>query len=222
MLQFNLMIKVLLEGLHENHHFDGYYEIDPLTSSVTLIQQAGHGGAKINILIDTGTPKFFPVIVEKLKEQNLTPEDIHYICNTHFHLDHCGNDAFFRNATVWVGRSNHDYNNGKATIYQNTDLVKYPAGIKMILTPGHTMDHAAYVYEENGVRYVCGGDAVREDIIRSQRVPPVHAPEKFVESMKKIFEMADVIIPGHGRVIQGDLKKELYGLVCGEWRMPVG
>lgn len=209
------MIKVLLEGLHTNHHFDGYYEIDPLTSSVTLIQNESQ-----NILIDTGTPKFFPKIVEKLKEHHLAPEDIDHICNTHFHMDHCGNDAFFKNAVVWIGRSNLDYKTGKAHVYQNTDLAKYPAGIKMILTPGHTMDHAAYAYEENGVRYVCGGDAVREDIIRSQCVPPVHAPEKFVESMKMIFEIADVIIPGHGRVIRGDLKKELFSLVTGEWRLP--
>lgn len=211
------MITVLFEGLHTNHYHDGYYEIDPLTSSVTLIQNEGK-----NILIDTGTPKFFPLLKEKLAGHGLVPEDIQYIFNTHFHLDHTGSDAFFPNAEVRIGRSSLDYKTGRARIYTNEKLIEYPAGIKMIFTPGHTVDHAAYVYEEKGVKYMCAGDAVREDSIRSQRVPRVHVPEKFVASMKLIFEMADVIIPGHGRQISGTLKEELYQLVCSRWELPVG
>lgn len=210
------MINVLLEGLHENHHFKGYYDIDPLTSSVTLIQNQG-----LNILVDTGTPKFRPKILEKLSEHGLKPEDIHYVLNTHFHLDHCGNDPFFQNATVMIGRSILDYKTGRARIFQDLNLLKYPADIKMFFVPGHTADSAAYLYEENGVKYGCAGDAVREDIIRRQHVPHVHQPEKFVKSMKLIFETTDIIIPGHGCVIQGDLKKELYGLVCGEWKISI-
>lgn len=44
------MIKVLLEGSHQNHYVDHGYEIHPLTSSVTLIQHAGK-----NILVDNNT-----------------------------------------------------------------------------------------------------------------------------------------------------------------------
>lgn len=206
------MITVLLEGLHTNHYFDGYYDIDPLTSSVTLIQNEEE-----NILIDTGTPKYFPFIKEKLAEQILKPDDINYIFNTHFHMDHCGNDAFFPKATVWIGRSNLDYKTGRARVYTDEKLIDYPAHVKMFFTPGHTVDHVSYFYEENGVKYVWAGDALREDIIRKQAHPKVHVPEDFISSMKKIFEMADVIIPGHGRIIQGELKKELYTLVCREW-----
>ena len=209
------MIEVLLEGLHANHRGKGYYDIDPLTSSVTLIQSKGR-----NILVDAGTPNFFPHIKKNLARFNLKPENIHYVLNTHFHLDHCGNDAFFPNAVVWVGRSNLDYKTGRARVYQDIGKLEYPAGIKMILTPGHTFDHAVYCYEENGEKYVCAGDSVREDTIRSRRVPRCHLPEKFVPSMKMVFEMADVIIPGHGRIIKGALKKELYELVCGKWKMP--
>lgn len=208
------MISILLEGIHTNHSGEGYYDIDPLTSSATLIQKDSQ-----NILIDTGTPKFRLIIFEKLAEHNLKPEDIHFIFNTHFHLDHCGNDAFFPNAVVWVGRSNLDYKTGCARVFMDTSKIEYPAGIKPLFTPGHTADHTAYLYEENGIRYVFGGDAVREDTIRSQRIPRCHLPEKFIPSMKMIFEAADVIIPGHGRVIEGELKQELYGLVNGKWQM---
>jgi glyoxylase-like metal-dependent hydrolase (beta-lactamase superfamily II) len=211
------MIEVLIEGIHTNHSGDGFYDVDPLTSSVSLIQNGGS-----NILIDTGTPKFRPMIFEKLSQHHLKPKDIHCIFNTHFHLDHCGNDAFFPNATVWVGRSNHDYKTGRARVFTNLDLIEYPAGIKPLFTPGHTHDHTAYLYEENGVRYIFGGDAVREDTIRSQRIPRVHAPEKFLASLKLVFESGDVIVPGHGRVIKGDFKKELYKLVCGEWSGRIG
>lgn len=208
------MISVLFEGVHDNHHGDGYYDIDPLTSSVTLIQNEG-----LNILVDTGTPKFFSLLKEKLAEHKLKPEDIHYIFNSHYHLDHCGNDAFFPNAEVMMGRSTLDYKTGLARIWTDLSKLKYPGGVEMILTPGHTMEHAVYLYEENGIRYICAGDALREDIIRRQKIPPVHMPQQFVLSMKMIFEKADVIIPGHGRIIEDRLKEELYQLVFGNWSM---
>ncbi len=212
------MIEVLIEGLHDNHHFKGYYDIDPLTSSVTLIKHAELDSAFTNILVDSGTPKFQPVIFEKLSSRGLRPEDINFILNTHFHLDHCGNDAFFPNATIMVGRSTLNYATGRARIFQDIEAMQYPAGIKMFFVPGHTHDSAAYLYEESGIKYVCAGDAVREDIIRRRHIPHVHVPEKFIGSMKLIFDSADVVIPGHGRVIKGELKKELYELICGEWK----
>lgn len=83
------MIHILLQGLHTNHSGESYYDIDPLTSSVTLIQETGNRKqGTVNILIDTGTPKFFPKIKRALAKRKLAPKDIHYIFNTHFHLDH--------------------------------------------------------------------------------------------------------------------------------------
>lgn len=209
------MIKVLFEGSHEDHWFEGYYEIYPLTSSVTLIQQNG-----VNVLIDAGSAAFKDTLFEKLRENSLKPEDIQYICNTHFHLDHTSNDIFFKNAEIFVGRSKLDYKTGKATIYNDVSLMRYPCGIKMLSTAGHTTDHVSYFYEENGVKYICAGDAVREEFIKQKIIPRVHAREKYLETLKMIFENADVIIPGHGSVIKGDLKKELYGLVCDRnWKL---
>lgn len=209
------MIKVLFEGVHEEHWFTGYYEIHSLTSSVTLIQDKG-----INVLIDTGSAAFKDILFKKLQEHSLKPEDVYYICNTHFHLDHTSNDIFFKNAEVFVGRSKLDYKTGVATIYNDASLMKYPCEIQMIHTPGHTFDHTSYLYEENGLRYVCAGDAIREDFIRQKIIPRVHEREKYLESIRTIFDSADIIIPGHGRIIEGDLKKELYELVCSkDWKL---
>lgn len=208
------MIKVLFEGLHQNHFYEGFYEIDPLTSSSILIRKDG-----VNVLVDTGLPKYKDLLIEKLAENGLNPSDIHYVCNTHFHLDHCANDVLFTNAEVFVGLAKLDYKTGKAVIYRKKELMNLPCGIVLLQTPGHTSDHVSFLYEEDGIKYVCAGDAVREDLIRRQYVPHLHAAESFVPSMRLIFESADVIIPGHGRVLEGELKKELYELVCGEWRM---
>ncbi|MBP9717775.1 MBL fold metallo-hydrolase [Candidatus Gracilibacteria bacterium] len=207
------MINFLFEGVHTNHYHDGYYDIDPLCSSVTLIQHAG-----MNMLVDTGARYFYPQLMAWLAEQHVKPEDIHHIFNTHFHMDHCANDAFFPNATVWVGRSLLDYKTGRARIFGKLEKMEYPSGITMFLTPGHTNDHASYIYEEQGVKYVFGGDAVREDIIRSQKMPYPHVPSEFVPSMKKIFNSGDIVVPGHGRRFEGALKDELYELVCGTWK----
>lgn len=203
------MIEVLFTGAHEVHDSGPFYDLGPLTSSVTLIRDGG-----LNMLVDSGSLKFFPVLKKRLEDFGLKPADIHHIFNTHYHMDHCSNDVFFKNAKVWIGRSILNYKTGRVRIYRDISKVEYPNCIRLILSPGHTPEHFSYLHEEKGKKYVCAGDAIREDIIRKKAQLTALNPEQFVESMKGIFEMADVIIPGHGRVIHGDLKNELKALAA--------
>ena len=69
------------------------------------------------------------------------------------------------------------------------------------------------MYEWEGEIWMCVGDAVREDIIRGEARMSAMNSEQFVESMRLIFNRADVIVPGHGRVIRGELKKELHAML---------
>lgn len=202
------MIKVILEGSHQNHYVDYGYEIHPLTSSVTLIQHAGK-----NILVDTGSYHFRDILLEQLKKEGLKPKDIHYILNTHYHLDHTSNNTCFPDNFMFISRATLDYKTGKCMIYKDLEKIPYPKGIKMIQTPGHSEEHVSYIYKENGKTYVMAGDAIREDVLRDKNIPSSIGKDSYKESVRKIFEIADVIIPGHGRVIEGKLLKELRELI---------
>jgi hydroxyacylglutathione hydrolase len=48
---------------------------------------------KTNILIDTGSPKDEKLLLQKLKENEVNPENLGLIIHTHAHFDHCGNTA---------------------------------------------------------------------------------------------------------------------------------
>ena len=47
------------------------------------------------IIIDPGATMFLPVLLDSLHKDNINPENIGIITNTHLHGDHCGaNEAF--------------------------------------------------------------------------------------------------------------------------------
>ncbi|MDP2625063.1 MAG: MBL fold metallo-hydrolase [Candidatus Peregrinibacteria bacterium] len=203
------MIEVLFEGTHTNHyHEDGHYSISPLGSSVTLIQQDG-----VNVLFDTSSFIYEERLIEELAKRRLKPSDIHHVINSHFHLDHCFNNHLFKGTAYQHAGHATLFPNGDAHVYPDPEIRKTPDFLEMIKTPGHTGPDFSVVYKWEGETWMCVGDAVREDIIRGEtRLTAAH-PERFIESIHKIFERADVIVPGHGQIIQGELKDELQNLL---------
>lgn len=197
------MIKVLFEGLHDDHNSKDHYIINPLTSGSTLIRTK-----KRNILIDSGAFFHRQKLLDGLSESGLTPEDINYVINTHYHLDHTTNNFLFPNAMVGVGQNMINQKTGEAYIYNSEKNPHFPEELEDILTPGHSHPHHSYVYREDGITYVMAGDAISETRIRAGIIQGDDKHE-FYESMMKVFEIADVIIPGHHRVIDGENLKDL-------------
>ncbi len=203
------MIEVLFEGEHKNFPHEGaYYHIDPLTSSVTLIQEDG-----VNILFDVSSMVRKDQLLEVLEERGLKPEDIHHVVNSHHHLDHTFNNhlfagtAFIHSAHAMLDKE------GVAHIFPPDEVRGLPKDVELVETPGHTEADVSLVYEWEGKTWMCVGDAVREDLIRAEAPLSTRNPQDLLNTMKLIFERADVIIPGHGRVIEGKLKDELYELL---------
>jgi glyoxylase-like metal-dependent hydrolase (beta-lactamase superfamily II) len=192
-------IILLLQGVHKGKGAQKGTEInnsiDPICSSVTLLKD------EKNILVDTGNRGFEQEIVTRLREQGLQPEDVDVVFNTHSHFDHCSNNHLFINAkiihgnNVWSPRKTDTYN-----------VIQIP-GVTIMKTPGHYQDHQS-IFVEKDQAYVIAGDAVREDIIRDKEKWQ-SSNDEYKQSLKKIFEIADVIFPGHGRIIKGSLLKEL-------------
>jgi glyoxylase-like metal-dependent hydrolase (beta-lactamase superfamily II) len=203
------MIEVLFEGTHTNKiHQEGHYSIDPLGSSVTLIRLPD-----VNVLFDTSSFIYKDRLLEALEARGLKPSDIHHVVNSHYHLDHCFNNHLFQETSEQ--HTNHATlrKDGSVHIYIDSSLRPLPKGLVLVDTPGHTGPDVSVRYEWEHEVWMCVGDAVREDIIRGESKLTAAHPDKFVESMELIFNEADVIVPGHGPVIRGELKTELHALV---------
>ncbi len=62
-----------------------------------------------NIVYDPGFPGDQSTILESLRQEGLVPDDIHFIINSHHHLDHCANNYIFKNATIILHRKEYQY-----------------------------------------------------------------------------------------------------------------
>lgn len=192
-------IIVLMEGFHKEQGLikgtKVVNSLNPICSSVTLLK-----GKKI-ILVDSGYRGFEEEILARLKKQGLTSEDIDIVFNTHNHFDHCFNNYLFTNAKLIHGQNK--FYPKKLDVYSSITI----PGVKIMKTPGHYPDHQSILVKTDRT-YVIAGDAFREDIIRDEERWKL-MNEQYVESAKLILSVADVIIPGHGRVIHEQILKEI-------------
>jgi glyoxylase-like metal-dependent hydrolase (beta-lactamase superfamily II) len=196
-------IIILKEGVHnDTGNINGTEienSIDPMCSSVTLIK-----GRK-NILIDSGFWGYANEIVDSLGQYQLTPDDIDVLINTHCHLDHCYNNYLFSNAKLIYGRN--ILSPKRWDVYTSIDIPE----ITLIETPGHVPDHMSVIVNKDQT-YLIAGDALREDIIRNnQKWKSMN--NEYALNVRHIINTADVIIPGHGRKIEGEILEELRNII---------
>lgn len=207
-----MKIKVLKLGLHGKKFEDEkILTWNPITSATIYVE------GKNKYIIDPGHRAYSKEILDALSKEGVKPEDIDFVINTHQHLDHTSNNFLFNNARV-VTRYRDTY-----VIWSQTepgvDVCKVEDSIpfdeiKLIKTPGHLENHLSAIVESNGKTYVVSGDAIQEELMKTEG----YADEKDkVESAWKILEIADVIIPGHDALIEGENLKELKELVA-KWR----
>lgn len=193
-------IKILYQGVHENIEGKECTLItDPICSTVVLIK-----GEK-NIIVDTGNLGFENEILENLEKEGLKVEDVDYVVTTHSHFDHISNMYLFKSAKIigYIGI----WQNKSGTFYKDADDLKIP-GIERIKTPGHERGHMSVIVKSDNKTYVIAGDAIRHDMLKNGFMN-----EEEKESAKKILDIADIIIPGHGPVIEGDKLNEFKELV---------
>jgi len=202
------MIKVLRKGVHGNHFHRGYAEFWPICSSTILIKANGN-----NILVDPGHIAWKGELVKLLAAEKLKPDDIDYVLLTHHHLDHSSNMGSFPKAKIFMGSGYVSHGKASYMVYDDFKLFENKLGIGILKTPGHTAESRSYLFEYKDVKYICAGDAVYEDVLRGKSENGIADREKYIQSLENIFKTADVIIPGHGRVIKGELKNELYKLI---------
>jgi glyoxylase-like metal-dependent hydrolase (beta-lactamase superfamily II) len=196
-------IKVLIEGVNEKIGEDKL----KVGSTVALIKTD-----KI-ILVDTGSFLDGGKLINELKKEDLTPEKIDIVVLTHIHLDHIINTHLFQNAKIickfrsglYPGQI-HYPKDGCLQRFEIKDGVKIAEDVKLILTPGHTDDMISVVVDTNEGKMVIAGDAISNeswaDLNKTADPILVTSIEEFNESRKKILNLADYIIPGHGKMFK--------------------
>jgi len=166
-------------------------------STSTLVVTEGH-----NVLVDTSTKQQRSPLLQGLKAAGLRPEDIDILINTHLHPDHTGNNDLFTPASKMARSEEHP----DASFMCITEDAEILPGIRLMHTPGHSRGSMSVVVETDGRRYVIAGDAIpTRDNLEKWRPPMIHYDRSVaLDSMRRIVELADVIIPGHGKAFEPD------------------
>lgn len=178
-------VKILIEGYTNADSVvkNGEEKTQP---TISLVRDGD-----IAIVVDPGVLESQQVLIDKLKEENLSFKDINYVFITHSHIDHYRNVGMFHNTKVieyfgvWQGQKNEDR------------LEKITENIKIIETPGHDYTSLTlFVNTEQGVVAICG------DVFWQENKPEIdpYAQDliKLNQSRQMILEVADFIVPGHG------------------------
>ena len=152
---------------------------------------------KHNIVVDPSTKYMRPFLKTSFKQIGVFVKDVDIVVLTHSHQDHLENLDMFPKARVYIHEgSDREFPNATVVEGDEYDLCE---GVKLVHTPGHCPEEMS-VFVEADRRYVVAGDAIPlEDNFFLNIVPRLNTdPVLALESIKKIRDYADVIIPGHG------------------------
>ncbi len=186
-------------------------KVDVLIEGYAKITEAGWDASSSCTLIVTGSGKKILVdpganrdlLFAELKKRSLSIEDIDMVFITHHHLDHAMNVGLFPNAKVI----------DEEAVYMQSVAV---AGVKMlpdtditvIATPGHEYAHASLVVPTENGTVVAAGDCFwwsegEEQVVNVEKSDDfAEKMDELVTSRKEILELADWIIPGHGKMFE--------------------
>lgn len=166
-----------------------------VASTITLVLD----GEAI-VVVDPGMVADRALLIGRLREHGLGPEQMTHVVLTHHHPDHGINAALFPNAEVvdfWARYRGDQWLDHQGEGHRVSDHAV------LILTPGHTaQDLTLLVQTDDGV-VACTHAWWRED--RTPQVDPLAEDQAALEASRaRILAEADVVIPGHGSPFRTD------------------
>ena len=182
-------VKVLIEGytIADSVALGGEEKTCP---TITLVRDGD-----IIMVVDPGVLENQKMLIDKLNEEGLSVDDVNVVCITHSHLDHYRNIGMFavaKSLEYWGLWDRNTVEDWKEQFTEN---------IRIIKTPGHSYDSITLLVKtNNGIVAICGDVFWKEDFPKDD--PYASEKEKLEESRKKILEVADCIIPGHGKMFK--------------------
>lgn len=181
----------------------GYASINgkKATSTTTLILDG-----KLKFVVDPGMDR--EKLLSGLKENNLEPNDINYVIQTHGHIDHVGLTAIFEKATVIDDEAFYTFDGGYVAHGGNIP----ESTLKILKTPGHDLNHMSVIVNTDKGKVVIAGDVFwwyDEEDKKTDYQSLMNRIDEWAknnddlkESRKKILAIADFVIPGHGEMFE--------------------
>ncbi len=145
---------------------------------------------------------------DALAELDMSPADIGLVINTHLHFDHCGQNAVFPHAPIYVQRAElsraqrespelcdwFGFMNARFELLDGDTQVL--PGLDVITTPGHTVGHQSVVVQSaDGTPDVLIGDAAYTPFQYQhpdrEKLPPGQASDRasWQDSLQRIRSM---------------------------------
>ena len=190
-------VKILIEGYGKEVEGSDFF-----SATTTLIKNKGK-----NIIVDPGVNR--SLLLKILKKENLSPKDINYVILTHYHLDHSLLSGLFENAKILDNSDCWSWD-GKMEQYDQKKI--FGKDINVIQTPGHDRFHCSVLVDTKDGKIAIVGDVFwwkdnqRQEISRAGLL---NHEDEYVKdlkalklSRKKVLQMADWIIPGHGKIFK--------------------
>jgi len=180
-------VKVLIKGYINADTED---EEEKTCPTITLVRDKD-----LVMVVDPGVLESQKMLIDALKKEGLSTEDINVVCITHSHIDHYRNIGMFPKAKTLEFYGLWHKNTVKDWEEQFTE------DIKIIKTPGHDKTSITLLVKTNkGSVAICG------DVFWKENFPEIDEyadePEKLNESRKKVLEIANYIIPGHSDIYE--------------------
>lgn len=185
-------------------------------------------GEKYNYIIDTGLGSLsIEPIMEYIKDSNKPI----IVINTHYHWDHIWGNNSLRDCTViahklcgeiieseWESmmHKNKQYCYGEVEMYLpnlvfEKELYFPEDKIKIIYTPGHTIDSISVIDEEDKV--INMGDNIGDNV--EEIVPSIYCEKDlYIDTLLKYREMDfDTCVSGHNVILGKEVIEEILSIV---------
>ena len=167
-------------------------------SPIVLIKSKGR-----NIIADPGCER--EKLLTGLKRVKLNTSDIDFVFLTHGHIDHSILAGIFENAQIV----------DELYVYDKDVITKHNGTIPgtdctVLRTPGHIQGHCSLLVPTKEGVYAIAGDVFwwlqdqkqEVDVTKPDNDPEHMDLQKLIASRKKLLEVADFIIPGHGKMFE--------------------
>lgn len=189
-------VKILLEG-YAKKRSNGWVA----NSTVCLITTQDK-----KIISDPGCHR--EKLLEALKKEGLSTSAIDYVFLSHCHPDHTLLAGIFENAKFITYDTNLMYDNDTLLEFDPHEL---GSDIEILQTPGHVLEHISLLVQTSQGKVAIVGDVIfwtegEEQVFDINQKDQAQAKgmdmATLIESRKRIVELADYIVPGHGRMFR--------------------